>query len=74
MTDSVMQLDSKLPLSIEYTFYPSERGYKPYVEIHNVSIGILSNQTSIYDILPLETFEALEERVLAVHLQENENV
>lgn len=63
-----MQLDVRLPLSISYYFYPAEGGS---VDIHNVSIGILSNQTSIYDILPLETFDDLEERVLEIHLQEN---
>ena len=74
MTDNTMQLDVRLPLSISYTFHAAERGWNPYVEIHNVSIGFLSNQTSIYDILPLETFVDLEERVLAIHLQENPNV
>lgn len=74
MTDNTMQLDVRLPLSISYSFYPAEGGSPAYVDIHNVSIGILSNQTSIYDILPQETFDDLEERVLAIHLQENLDV
>jgi hypothetical protein len=74
MTDNTMQLDVRLPLSINYTFHPKSGGSPAYVDIHNVSIGILSNQTSIYDILPFETLNDLEERVLAIHIQENPNV
>lgn len=74
MTNLTMHLDLRLPLAIEYTFHKKEGAHPAWVEVEDVSIGMLSDSTSIYDMLPDTYLDDLEERVLSIHFQENHNV
>lgn len=74
MDELTMNLDLRLPLSVAYVFHKKEGAHPAWVEVLNVSIGIPSEYTSIYDILPDTYLDDLEERVLSIHIQENHNV
>jgi hypothetical protein len=74
MTLSFMNLDLRLPLSVDYTFHKKEGSNPAAVDIYDICIGVPSELTSIADIIPDQTYDDLCERVLAIHLQENPNV
>lgn len=67
-----MNIDVRLPLSINYEYVPAEGRDRSDVLIHDIRLGF----DSIYDSLPPEVFDMLEEKVLALHEleQESENV